>query len=292
MKTCSIDYSEKIQKAHGAIDKHLEELTEQMRQGKSEHLVRYLEFAAQFHHYSFGNLLLALSQKPNITRLAGIRQWNKLGRYVRAGEKGIMIFAPMLLRRKNDQETSPEEEAEPDDILLRYKIVHVFDVSQTEGQPLPTIIHATGDALALLPALQAAIARDEIALEFVECIPGLPTARGVSCGGRVIIRSDQSPADTFRTLVHEYAHEKYHKQASTADKTIKETEADATAFVVCRHFGVDCDTSDYLLLYDSSPKVLLERLETIRSTANEIIGAITGLLPDDALENYGPGEAA
>ncbi len=91
----------KIKEARETIEQHLQELLEEMRQGKSESLLRYLNFCAQFHRYSFGNIVLALSQRPNITRLAGLKQWNKVGRHVRAGEKGIMILAPITVKRRS-----------------------------------------------------------------------------------------------------------------------------------------------------------------------------------------------
>lgn len=270
----SSKHADKIKHACQTVEKHLDELAEQMRQGKSEQLVRYLEFTAQFHQYSFHNVLLILIQKPEATHVAGLRQWNRLGRQVKAGEKGIMILAPMVVKkRRGKDETNPSEEP-ADTVITVFKAVYVFDVSQTEGAPLPTVLHASGDAGALYPALQTVVRQAAIALELVERVPGSNSAHGASFGGRIALREDLDPAEGFRTLVHEFAHEKLHWQGEKDPKIVREVEADATAFVVCRHFGLQSDTADYLLLYDATPEVLLARLETVRNTAAEIIALI------------------
>lgn len=278
--------TEKVRQACQTIDNHIRDLAEQMRAGKSEQLLRYLEFAARFHHYSFRNILLALSQRDDITQLAGVRRWNELGRRVKQGEKGIMILAPMTVRKKHpsDKPTNPEADEDEPKTVTFFKVVYVFDVLQTEGAPVPSFINTSGDASALHPAVMNAIREENIGLEFAPNIPGCPGAYGASYGGRIIIRADLDPAEGFRTMVHEFAHEKLHKQGEKESKTIRETEADATAFVVCRHFGLQCDTSDYLLLYDATPKILLERFETIRTTAGKIISAIGEWLPEEAAQ--------
>jgi antirestriction protein ArdC len=280
--------SEKVHAARDLLDQHLQELAEQMAQGKSENLLRYLEFSAQFHSYSFGNILLIWSQKPNATRVAGLRQWNKLGRHVRSGEKGIMILAPMTVNKrvkeKEAKAESEEDSAETEKITL-FKPVYVFDVSATEGDALPSLLHAEGDVTACRPALEKAIRDAGLALEYVDSIPGRPSAAGVSMHGRILVRSDLEPPEAFRTLIHEWLHEENHwdpEARAERNRTVEETEADAAAFVVCRHFGVRCDTADYLLLYDSEPRILLERLETIRRAAARIIEAIEGTPASDS----------
>ena len=273
---------DKVRQAKQTLDQHLEDLAEQLRQGKSAKLIRYLQFCAQFHSYSFGNILLALSQCPQMTRIAGIRTWNRQGRHVRAGEKGIMILAPIKVLRKGrdkaesnptnetaDKESSEEERR----TVMLFKPVYVFDVSQTEGAELPSLIHASGDVSAYYPTLLQAVQDAGIQLEYLEHVPGCPGALGASFKGRVVLRGDLSDADGFRTLAHEFAHEILHGQ-SGENRTVRETEADAAAYIVCRHFGADCDTADYLLLYNSEPQILLDRLETIRQTAARIIDAV------------------
>lgn len=272
--TPSCTRQEKVRQAKHVLDEHLNALAEQMRQGKSSELLRYLEFAAQFHQYSFRNVLLILAQKPGATRVAGLRHWNQLGRHVKPGEKGIMILAPMAVKKRRQSQESESDEDEEDRTITLFKVVYVFDVSQTEGQPLPSLLHASGDAASLFPTLQATVRRAGIVLDLVEHVPGSASAHGASFGGRIAVRNDLEDAEGFRTLAHEFAHEKLHWQGEKESKTVRETEADATAFVVCRHFGVHVDTADYLLLYDATPDALLARLEIIRDTAAEIIGLI------------------
>lgn len=275
---------------------YVENLAEQMRQGRSKNLLRYLEFASRFHHYSFGNILLALHQFPNLTRMAGLRQWNRLGRRVRAGQKGIMILAPMTVRKGIEEASDPESTETPAlQTATFFKPVYVFDVSQTEGKPLPSIINATGDANTLYPALKEAVQKAGIPVKRVSYIIMAPQAKGASCNGKILLRKDLSPADAFRALLHEYAHELLHWNTKSEDKTIEETEADATAYVVCKHFNIDCDTADYLLLQDSTPQTLLERLETIRKTAHHIITVIEAQRqrgPPDPSSSTGEDEAS
>lgn len=269
---------EKVKQAKETLDEHLQELASELQQGRSERLNRYLEFCAQFHQYSFGNLMLAYSQFRTLTRIAGVKQWNKLGRYVKKGEKGIMILAPITVKKrgrvgKNKQDEDGEENEEPQTITL-FKPVYVFDVSQTEGTELPAIIQATGDVSGYFPALEKFVRATGITLEYVGVISGNPGTLGESLGNHIRVCENLEPADKFRTLAHEFAHELLHKTKEREIKTVRETEADATAFVVCRHFGVHCDTADYLLLHDSNAKIFLERLETIRRTAASIIEGI------------------
>jgi len=96
---------------------------------------------------------------------------------------------------------------------------------------------------------------------------------------------DLGPADALRTLVHECAHENLHWNQKDQDQIIEETEADAVAYIVCKHFGIQCDTADYLLLYHSTPEILLSRLETIRKTAHQIITAIDAETPAEERNN-------
>ena len=279
--------TDKVREAGQMIDDHVRELAEQMERGKSERLVRYLEFASRFHCYSVGNLMLILCQRPEATRVAGLRQWNRLGRHVRPGEKGIMILAPMSMTKlvkEQEGDTCNQDEGETVSLekVTFFKPVYVFDVEQTEGEELPKLLEASGDAGLALPALKEAVRAFGITLEELDHVPGSNSAHGASYGGRIVIRNDLEPPEAFRTLAHEAANEALHwpKNGSVKEpnKTIRETEADATAFVVCRHFGVACDSADYLLLYDSERKLLLCRLETIRQTAAQIIDAIRAAL--------------
>ena len=256
------------------LDSHLKQLTEEMAQGKSERLIALLDFAGKFHQYSFYNIMMAFYQRRNISRLAGVKTWNEVGRYVRKGEHGIAIWAPMFFKKvKTEDEASEETESEV--TFTRFRLVYVFDVSQTEGKELPNtrISMITGNPGTAYTALESAIQAQGIVIDYVDHLSGNAEAR--SHGGKIEIVNDPDPARLFKNLVHEFAHELLHHDGGERGTiTLRETEAEATAYVVCRHFGVEINASDYIQLFDGNVKILSSRLERIRKTASTIIQAI------------------
>jgi hypothetical protein len=122
-------------------DRAAEQLVVALQAGHSEALTTYLKAIARFHRYSLHNVLLIASQKPNASYVAGFRTWNELGRFVRKGEKGIMILAPVVRRRTDDQ----EEREEPSCTIAGFRAAYVFDISQTDGKELPQIGLVEGD---------------------------------------------------------------------------------------------------------------------------------------------------
>ena len=140
-------------------------LIEQLEAGHSETLTAYLNAMANFHTYSFGNVLLIARQRPQATHVAGIRTWNELGRRVKRGEKGIAILAPMIgkRRKKENTEAGTEEEANTS-TLLGFRRVFVWDELQTEGASLPTIGEVTGEAGVYLDRLRDFVQAQGIAL--------------------------------------------------------------------------------------------------------------------------------
>jgi len=260
----------KAEEARKIADHALEQLAEALRQGKSARLTEYLKVLARFHRYSFGNVMLILWQMPAATHVAGFHTWRQLGRFVRKGEKAITIIAPMMIRPKVD-EGRAESEAKPAAPRLRFRGVSVFDVSQTDGQPLPEPEKVTGDPAGHLDRLHKLIAEEGITLDSDD----LPMrADGVSRGGRISIRPGLAPAEAFSVTVHELAHEMLHRGADRpASKTVRETEAEAVAFVVCQAIGLNTGTaaSDYIQLYEGSTETLAASLDRIQKTAARII---------------------
>ena len=262
-------------------------LIQQLEAGKSETLTAYLNAMAQFHSYSFGNILQIARQKPNATRVAGIRAWNELGRYVKKGEKGIQILAPMIgyRRKKNDaeQEQSTQPDAKPAPMLIGFRAVYVFDISQTEGADLPELEHAiTGEVSAYRDRMLDFLARQNIALEFnAKIAPAL----GVSYGGKIALLPGQSKAEEFTTLVHETAHELLHKaeRRTITTQTVRETEAEAVAFIVGQAVELELGTSsaDYIQLYHGNAALLAESLEVIQRTSAVILTALHAQEPEN-----------
>ena len=285
-------------------DERVAELTERLENGvkelyASDNYAQYITAMAKFHHYSFGNALLILFQCPQATNVAGYNTWKQLGRQVKKGEKGIMILAPCNFRASLEREKidpltgqallGPDGKPLTEKVKIspnRFKIAHVFDMSQTEGRELPQIgvSELTGDvadytgiynrltALSPLPVLQEDFQR---------------SAKGYTSftENRIVVKPGMSQVQTIKTLVHEIAHAKLHKPDDILDvprpgeRRRKEVEAESIAYVVCQHFGID--TADYSLAYVagwSKGRELTElkgSLNIIHATAGEIIDAIS-----------------
>jgi N-terminal domain of anti-restriction factor ArdC len=260
------------------IKQAVDYLIQQLEAGKSETLTAYLGAMARFHNYSFGNILAIARQRPTATRVAGFGTWKEMGRFVKKGEKGIQILAPMIgyRRKKEDAEQDRDTSAKPQPMLIGFRAVYVFDVAQTEGEDLPEFEHnITGEVGANRDRLIAFLAQQNIALEFNEKIA---PALGVSYGGKIALLPGQSKAEEFTTLVHETAHELLHKaeRRTMTTATVRETEAEAVAFIVGQSVGLEMGnaSSDYIQMYAGNAALLAESLEVIQHTSAVILAAI------------------
>jgi len=264
------------------IKQAVDYLLQQLKEGKSETLTAYLAAMARFHAYSFGNILSIARQRPTATHVAGFHAWKELGRFVKRGEKGIQILAPMVShrRRKDDatQNHAQDDNAKPAPVLIGFRAVYVFDVAQTEGADLPEFDHSvTGEVGEHRDRLIAFLNAQNIALEYTE---NIAPALGVSYGGKIAILPGQSPAEETVTLVHEAAHELLHKSTrrTMTTATVRETEAEAVAFIVGQAIGLEMGktSSDYIQMYAGNAELLAESLEVIQRTSAVILDAITG----------------
>jgi antirestriction protein ArdC len=252
-------------------DAALDALMADLQQGRSESLTKYLAVMGKFHNYSFGNQMLIAMQRPEATHVAGFRAWTRFNRHVKKGEHGIMILAPLVGRRKDEE----IEEAEASRVF-GFKAAYVFDISQTDGEPLPEFAKVTGDPEEYLDRLKTLVTREGIALLYDDSIR---PALGVSQGGTIRIAEGLEPAEEFSTLTHELAHEKLHRspeRRNNTNRTIRETEAEATAFVVCQAIGLETGTAalDYIKLYNGDRETLKASLEFIQSAAQTILKGI------------------
>src|SRR5712691_5405152 len=195
-----------------------------------------------------------------------------LGRFVKKGEKGILILAP-IVRRKNA--SKEQNETDESSTAVGFRAAYVFDISQTDGQELPEIGNVNGDPSEYRERLGNFITEQRIALEYSQDIA---PARGTSAGGKITLLPGQSPAEEFATLAHELAHEIMHRteRRSSTSKRTRETEAEAVAFVVCHAIGLETGSAsqDYIQLYEGDSKLLTESLEYIQQTATRILNAI------------------
>jgi antirestriction protein ArdC len=241
---------------------------------------------SRFHNYSFGNLLEIARQRPTATRVAGMYAWNQLGHRVKKGEKGIRILAPIIgIRRKKDEEAEKDITKQNTAVLVGFRNAYVFDVAQTEGTELPEMEHAYGDVGENHDRLLVFIERHGIELVFTE---NIAPALGVSYGGRIAILPGQSKAEEFSTLVHELAHELLHKaeRRTTTTKVVKETEAEAVAFVVGKAVGLKMGnaSASYIQLYHGNASLLAESLEVVQQTAAVILAALEPPIVEVATE--------
>jgi hypothetical protein len=254
-------------------------LAAELEAGKSEAFQNFLKIMSRFYNYSWRNGLLISAQRPTATRVAGYHTWKELGRFVKTGEKGIMIFAPMLIKQResaslpNTDKTTPKKNV--DFRVTGYRAAFVFDVEQTEGKPLPEFAKTTGDPKDHLEKLKALVAKQGISLEYDKSIA---PAYGVSYGGKIRLVPGMQPAEEFSVLAHELAHEMLHhgKDEPRLPKVVRETQAEAVAYVVSRGVGLETNSAaaDYIALYTGDKKTLGQSLSAIQETSSRILEEI------------------
>jgi hypothetical protein len=266
--------SENIKKA---TNQAIEHLITALNEGRSETLTQYLAAIGRFHRYSLRNVMLIASQKPTATHVAGFHAWHTLGRFVKKGEKGILVLAP-IVRRKN--ENAEQKEIDESSMPVSFRAAYVFDISQTDGQELPAIGIFNGEPREYRERLAKLVTEQNITLEYSDEIA---PARGTSAGGKISLLPGQSPAEEFATLAHELAHEMMHRdeRRSSTSKRIRETEAEAVAFVICHAIGLETGSAsqDYIQLYEGDAKLLTASLDHIQKTATQILNAIGAEVP-------------
>ncbi|MXP74058.1 hypothetical protein GN277_00985 [Lachnospiraceae bacterium WCA-9-b2] len=285
----------------GKREEQLKEITERLEQGvkdlfTSEKYTEYLRTMSQFHNYSFNNTLLIAMQKPAATLVAGLATWNKkFNRRVKRGEKGIKIIAPAPIREKEEVEKFDPETNEPvlrpdgqpeteevEHFIPRFRVATVFDITQTQGDPLPELD---------TPELMGSVENFEIFMEAIRMVSSAPMRfaeiEGDSKGyysnanKEIVIRDGMSEKQTMKTAVHEVTHAMCHDRdlmeelGEKKNKMTIETEAESVAFTVCSFFGFD--TSDYSFPYlagwasSMEMKELRSSMDFIRKTAGTFI---------------------
>ena len=220
--------------------------------------------------------MLIARQKPDATHVAGLRTWNSLGRFVRRGEKGILILAPMIGHKKADSAAEATEDAkQSQEQLYGFRAVYVFDISQTEGKDLPSLTEVHGDVSGYRERLVKFVESRGIALDYSETIA---PAKGLSHDGKITLLSGMQPAEEFSTLTHEIGHEMLHRgeRRTLTTKQVRETEAEAVAFVVCQTIGLEAGSAaaGYIQLWHGDADLLRESLEAVQQTAAMILGGI------------------
>ena len=286
----------------------VKEITAQLEAGvkdlfHSERYQDYLKAMSKFHDYSLNNTLLIVMQKPDASLVAGFNKWrDEFERHVKRGEKGIKILAPAPYKIKKEQEKlDPDgkpiigEDGKPvteqkEITIPAFKVVSVFDVSQTDGKEIPDIAvdSLTGSVEQYEDFFKALEQTSPVPVGFERIESG---AHGYyhNAEKRIALNEGESELQTVKTLIHEIAHAKLHdidlnappeQQQERPSRRTREVEAESIAYTVCQHFGLD--TSDYSFGYvagwssDKDIKELKASLETIRATASELITEIDG----------------
>jgi antirestriction protein ArdC len=272
---------ERIRSVRQVIRAGVEVLAHDIEAGHPEVLSECLRAMARFHTYSFGNVLLIATQRPTATQVAGWRGWNELGRRIKQGEKGIMIFAPILSEPKKTEKppdaegaTSGETE-QPQQELLGFRPVRVFDVAQTEGEGQPEAnLFVTSDLADTLAKLMEFAASQEIQIEYSDSIA---PARGTSYRGVIRLLPDMEAGETVSVLLRELAAQMLYEteRRSFVTRDVLLREAKAVAFVVCNALGLEPESGESIQLYRGNLNLLAESLEVVQRTAAVILGAIS-----------------
>jgi len=261
----------KIEQAKQIANQAIDELSLALERGHSETLRKYLAAMAVFHRYSLHNIMLIASQRPDATRVAGFHTWRQLGRNVKKGAKGILILAPVVLRKSKEEATSEEDHSQT---ALGFRAVYAFDQIDTEGKSLSELGSAQGDPSGYTERLKQFVAQRGIQLEYSDAIY---PAQGQCSAGKIVLLPGQSAAEEYATLAHETAHAILHLQERRAETTkrVRETEAEAVAFVICEAIGLKAASSaDYIQLYSGDKETLAESLEHVQRASSEILAAI------------------
>lgn len=282
----------------------VQELTNKLEQGlqdlfNSDSYRNYLSTMSKFHNYSFNNTLLIAMQKPDATLVAGYKAWQKnFERHVNKGEKAIRILAPAPYKIKEerdkidpvtqelllDKDGNPQKE-EVEITIPAFRAVSVFDLSQTDGKPIPelTAKELLSDVEGYQDMIRAVEAISPVPIELEE-IAGDSKGYYDREAKRIAVQENMSESQTLKTMIHEVAHSKLHSkeveqdEQMRKDRNTKEVEAESIAYTVCQHFGVD--TSDYSFGYIAGwssgrdTKELRASMDTIRRTASELITGI------------------
>jgi hypothetical protein len=260
--------AEKVAAALATLEQGIASLTD------SQRFKEYLATMSRFHDYSFNNILLIQMQRPSATMVAGFRKWRSMDRFVKSGEKGIMIIYPKF---KTIQENDQERERK---VLIGYGMGYVFDISQTGGKPLPQAPtpkdldgeSAEGRSLFGRVAAFATSQGAQITREDCHPVKGyfIPDTKHICVGTRL------SQTHAVKTLIHETAHLLTSDQQALS-RYDRETLAESAAFVVLSHFGIDSSeySFPYVARWARDTAILKRNLELIQETAHAIISGIT-----------------
>lgn len=240
---------------------------------------RMLKIASKFHRYSFNNHLMIFLQRPDATVVAGFNRWKSLGRFVKKGEKGIAIFAPCRYKTKVETDGVEEQTVQQ---IRGFRVVHVFDISQTEGDELPDLDAVRPkllDADAPEGIWDALVSQAEAAgFEVIRNQRGSENGYCDFSSKQIAVRPDVAPAQAIKTLIHELGHALLHSEELPRSKEVAEVEVESVAYIVCDAIGLD--SGDYSFAYvarwsDGATDLLKETGERVIACAQTILTSLT-----------------
>lgn len=270
--------------------KNIEEITKKLEEGvqgiyEGDGYKTFLEVMSKFHTYSVNNCILIAMQKPEATQVAGFKSWQKnFKRNVKKGEKAIKILAPIPHKFTKEIENEDGEKVQKEIQYMTFRAIPVFDISQTEGEELPSICKM----------LEGSVEGFQSLIDKLESLSPVPVAYEPISGGAngyyshatksIVVDAGLSEQHKVKTLIHEIAHSILHNkdngEEKDADRSTKEVQAESVAYTVCNWLGLD--TSDYSFGYvagwsaGKELKELTASMEVIRKTAGEIIEGLEG----------------
>ena len=261
--------NDKLRAAHDKLQSAVTEIV------SGDDWKRMLKVASNFHKYSFNNQLLIFLQRPDATRVAGFRKWQELNRFVRKGEKGIQIFAPCRYKTKVEDDNGEEKTLQQ---IRGFRVVHVFDISQTEGDEIPD-----------LDAIRPQLLDDDAPEGIWDVLVSQATTAGFEVireqkgsengycdflNKKIAVRPDVAPAQAVKTLVHELAHALLHSEDRPNTAAIAEVEVESVAYIVCDAIGLD--TSDYSFAYVA--RWSEGSIDFLRETGERVVGCAKQIL--------------
>ncbi|MFC1933364.1 ArdC-like ssDNA-binding domain-containing protein [Chloroflexota bacterium] len=267
-------------------ERKIDEVLKRLKEGvigiqESGNFKQFLLTMSKFHDYSIGNLILIMMQKPEASRVAGFKTWKDLGRFVKKGEKGIAILAPCMPPKGQKTEPKEGEEEEINVSPIYFKVVHVFDISQTEGEALPEfdVPALTGEANEdLFERIIVVTRKQGLDVSFDSRPHQDPAIKGIYSGMSIWVRPEESRAQQLKTLLHEVAHY-YSENVFRIPRRDAETIAESVAFTVGAHFGFDSGTRSfsYVALWAEDKKVLEANLAAIRKVSTKMFDALESI---------------
>ena len=261
--------NDKLRAAHDKLQQAVAEIA------SGDDWKRMLRVVSKFHRYSFNNHLMIFLQRPDATVVAGFNRWKSLGRFVKKGEKGIAIFAPCKYKTKIETEHGDETTVQQ---VRGFRVVHVFDISQTEGEGLPDLDAVRPKLLdgAAPEGIWDALASHatSIGYEVIRHQRGSENGYCDFLNKQIAVRPEASGAQAVKTLIHELGHALLHAEGPVASREVAEVEVESVAFIVCDALGLDSGAYSFPYVTrwaEGSSDLVKETAERAISCAKEIL---------------------